>query len=104
MRRAPLEIQFRSSSAFPVRSDANDGSGALVLAHRRGIPLAGAQHRARRGFRAGPTHVVALGPVMLAGGGPPHPLLNPFFQPGDHAALIRSPPASPRPTSSGYSP
>src|SRR5262245_26939613 len=104
MRRAPPLVRFPRSSTLAVHSDANIAFGALVLAHRRGIPLAGAQHRARRGFRAGPTHVVALGPVMLASGGPPHPLLNPFFQPGDHAALIRSPPASPCPTSSGCSP
>src|SRR5262245_50466945 len=106
MRRAPPVVRFRSSSALAVYSDANVAFGALVPADRRlqGIPVAGARNRARRGFRAGPTHVVPLGPVMLASGGPAHPLLNPFFQPGDHAALIRSPPASPCPTSSGCSP
>src|SRR5262245_19920645 len=106
MRRAPLEIRFRSSSALAVRSDANIWFGALELADRRlrGIPVAGVRHRAHRGLRARTTPVTALGPVMLASGDPAHPLLNPHFQPGDHAALIHSPPASPRPTSSGYSP
>src|SRR5262245_4158489 len=106
MRRAPQVIRFRSSSALAVHSDANVAFGTLVLADRRlrGIPVAGPRHRARRGFRAGTTHVVPLGPVMLASGRSAHPLLKPFFQPSDHGALIRSPPASPRPTSSEYSP
>src|SRR5262245_7524539 len=97
MRRAPPLVRFPRSSTLAVHSDANVASGALVLAHRRlrGIPVAG---RARRGFRTRTPHVMALGPVMLASGDPAHPLLNPSFQPGDHAALIRSPPASPRPT------
>src|SRR5262245_28586926 len=98
MHHAPLKLDDFSSSHHPALSC------NLALAWLRGIPVAGARHRARRGLRARATHVMALGPVLLASSHPAHPLLNPFSQPGDHAALIHSPPASPRPTSSGYSP